>query len=163
MRVLFLNEHEHIGEFQICISVPWTLSYQYCLNLMKSLKLNCYLPKINCFVCFDESPLNTMKNAFYFILKALFVIKIFKVFVLIFWWCRKSGLIRAIRLISKFMTSQPGYIIITIHILPNISRSKGNQTMKFGQATEHHKENIFFQKPCRKWGRKTSSRRLFVF
>ena len=29
-------------------------------------------------VCFNESPLKMMKNAFYFILKALFVLKIFK-------------------------------------------------------------------------------------
>ena len=32
----------------------------------------------------------------------------------------------------KFMTPQPGQQTIAIHILPNISRSKGNQTMKFG-------------------------------
>ena len=31
------------------------------------------------------------------------------------------------------MTSQAGQQIITIHILPNISRTEGNQTMKFGQ------------------------------
>ena len=30
------------------------------------------------FICFIESPLKMMKNAFYFILKALFVLKIFK-------------------------------------------------------------------------------------
>ena len=41
--------------------------------------------------------------------------------------------IRKIRLISKFMASRPGYQTITILILPNISRSKGNQKMKFGQ------------------------------
>ena len=34
------------------------------------------------------------------------------------------------------MTSQTGQQIITIQILPNISRSKGNQTMKFGQLIE---------------------------
>ena len=43
----------------------------------------------------------------------------------------KSGLIRRIRLISKFVTSQPGKQTIAIHILFNISRSKGNQTMKW--------------------------------
>ena len=31
-----------------------------------------------CFICFNESPLKMMKNAFYFILKVLFVLKIFK-------------------------------------------------------------------------------------
>ena len=34
---------------------------------------------------------------------------------------------------SKFMTSQPGLQTIVIHMLPNISQRKGNQTMKFGQ------------------------------
>ena len=31
------------------------------------------------------------------------------------------------------MTSQPGKQIIAMHILPSISRSKGNHTMKFGK------------------------------
>ena len=34
------------------------------------------------------------------------------------------------------MTSQPGQHTIEIHILPNTSRSKGNQIMKFGQLIE---------------------------
>ena len=62
-----------------------------------------------------------------------------------FWSCRKNGLIRKIRLTSKFMTSQPGLQTIAIHILPNISQSKGNQTMKFGQFIEYKKINIFFK------------------
>ena len=41
------------------------------------------------------------------------------------------------------MTSQPGQQTIAIHILPNISRSKGNQAMKFGQVIEDNKANIF--------------------
>ena len=36
------------------------------------------------------------------------------------------------------MTSQPGQQTILIHILPNISRSKGNQTMKFGQSEKSY-------------------------
>ena len=43
------------------------------------------------------------------------------------------------------MTSQPSLKRITIHILPSISRSKGNQTMKFGQVIEYNKRNIFFK------------------
>ena len=35
--------------------------------------------KILVFICFNEIPLKMMKNAFYFILKVLFVIEIFKV------------------------------------------------------------------------------------
>ena len=41
------------------------------------------------------------------------------------------------------MTSQPDSQRITTHILLNISRIKGNQTMKFGQLIEHAKRNIF--------------------
>ena len=44
------------------------------------------------------------------------------------------------------MTSQPGLQTIAIHILPNISQSKGNQTMKYGQLIEYNKRNIFLQK-----------------
>ena len=44
------------------------------------------------------------------------------------------------------MTSQPGKHIIAIHILPNISRGKGNHTMKFGQLIEYNMGNIFLKK-----------------
>ena len=54
-------------------------------------------------------------------------------------------MIRMIRLISKFMTSQPGKQTIAIHILPNISISKANQTMKFGQLIECNMRNIFLE------------------
>ena len=40
------------------------------------------------------------------------------------------------------MTSQHGKQTIAIHILPNISRSKGNQTIKFRQLIEY---NILLQ------------------
>ena len=43
------------------------------------------------------------------------------------------------------MTSQPGYQTAAIHILPNISRRKGNQTIKLGSLIEYHKSNIFLQ------------------
>ena len=36
------------------------------------------------------------------------------------------------KLIPKFVTSQNGKQILTIHVLPNISRSKANQTMTCG-------------------------------
>ena len=44
------------------------------------------------------------------------------------------------------MTSQPDYQAIAIHILPNISRSKGIQTVKFCQLIEYNIRNIFFLK-----------------
>ena len=44
------------------------------------------------------------------------------------------------------MTSQPEKQTIAIHILPNISRSRGNQTMKFRQLIEYNTTNIFPEK-----------------
>ena len=59
--------------------------------------------------------------------KMLFNVKSFfrhqniKIFVLTFWWYRKNGLIRNIRLISNLMTSQPGQQTFTLYILAYIS------------------------------------------
>ena len=36
------------------------------------------------------------------------------------------------------MTSQPGLQTIAMHILPNFSQIKGNQTMKFGQLIKYN-------------------------
>ena len=41
------------------------------------------------------------------------------------------------------MMSGPGVQVIAIHISANISQSKGNQTMKFGELIEYNKINIF--------------------
>ena len=59
------------------------------------------------------------------------------------------------------MTSQPGKQTIAIHILPNISRSKGNQTMKFGQLIEYNMRNIFLEKSYTKCGGEIISRSFF--
>ena len=96
--------------------------------------------KKNCVICLTESP-----------------------FLSAFWSCRKNGLIRKIRLTSIFMAPQSGFQIIAIYILPNISQSKVNQTMKFGQIIEYNKRNIILKILCKKWGKETSSRPLFIF
>ena len=43
-------------------------------------------------------------------------------------------------------------------MLPNISRSKGNQTMKFGQLIEYNMRNIFLEKSYTEWSGETSPR-----
>ena len=58
------------------------------------------------------------------------------------------------------MTSQPGSQIIAIHILPNISRSKGNQMMKFGQLIEYNMRNISVEKSYIKCAGETIPRPL---
>ena len=42
-----------------------------------------------------------------------------------------------------------------MHILPNISRRKDNETMKFGQLMEYNMRNIFVEKSCTKCGAET--------
>ena len=44
------------------------------------------------------------------------------------------------------MTLQPEKHTIATHLLPNVSRSKGNQTMKFGQLIEYNMKDIFLGK-----------------
>ena len=44
-----------------------------------------------CFICFNENPLKMMKDAFYFVLKARFVPKIFNFFSCLFLPCRKKA------------------------------------------------------------------------
>ena len=39
-----------------------------------------------------------------------------------------------------------------MHILPNISRSKDNQTIKFGQLIEYNMRNTFAEKSYTKCG-----------
>ena len=76
---------------------------------------------------------------FYFMLKALFILEIFtSLFWLFGMW--KNGLIRKLQLISKFMTSQIGQ---QLFILPNISRNKDNQPMKFSQLIKYNVKNTF--------------------
>ena len=55
----------------------------------------------------------------------------------------QNGLIKKIRLISNFVTSQPG---------------KGNQTMKFGQLIQCKIKNIFLEKSCAICSGETSPR-----
>ena len=90
-------------------------------------------------------PFKNDEKCFLFDLKRYFHSQDTDIFVFNFWSCRKNGLIRQIRLISKFKTSQPGQQTITIHTLPNISQSKDNQTMTFTQVVEYIKRNIFLK------------------
>ena len=89
-----------------------------------------------------ENPLKMMKNILYFMLKTLFVLGIFTFFSCVF-VIQKNSSIRKLMLIAEFMASQIGQQIITRHILLNISISKDNQAMRFGQLIEYNLRNIF--------------------
>ena len=113
-----------------------------------------HFPK-NCYIYFNESPWKMMKSAFYFMVKALRSQEI-SIFVLTFWSYRKTAWSK-VNLKIYDITS---WLTTTIHILLNISRSQGNQAIKFGQLIEYNKINIFLENSCRKWGKQASSRPL---
>ena len=77
-------------------------------------------------------------------LKALFVLRIFKVLSWLFGhakkWLDKKGKIN-----FNIYDVTDWTEINTMRILPNISKSKGNQTMKFGLLMEYNTINIFLQ------------------
>ena len=54
------------------------------------------------------------------------------------------------------MASHPEKQAVPICILPYISRSKDNQTVRFGQQIEHNMRKIFFEKSYPKCGGETS-------
>ena len=56
------------------------------------------------------------------------------------------------------MTLQPGKQTIAIYTLPNTSRIKGNQTMKFGQLLEYDMRKTFLKKSWSKFCAETISR-----
>ena len=95
-RIILVNKYEL--NFLHCCNSKWALSY-FDKN---SLKSTADLQKKLSYLL-HWKPFKMMKNAFYFILKSIFVLKISK-----FLPWRKNDLIRKIMLISKFVTSQPG-------------------------------------------------------
>ena len=56
------------------------------------------------------------------------------------------------------MTSQLGQQAIVIHKVSNISRGKGNHTMKLGLLIECNMRNIFLEKSYTEFGGETSPR-----
>ena len=117
-----------------CCSFWTTLCFLWC-------KVRLPLSKKVVFICFNESTLKMMKNYFYFILKALFVLKILRYLNFCPDFLGHVGKLldrKAIRLTSNLMTSETGKQIIAIQIFPSILRSKNNQTIKYGQLIEYN-------------------------
>ena len=112
----------------------------------------------SCFYLLQWKPFKNDEKCFLFHAKSFFRSKDIQIFALTFWLCRKTAW-----LISKFMTLRTGQQIITMHILSNISRSKGNQTIKFGQLIECSMNSIFLEKLHTKCGGEPSQKSLFLF
>ena len=72
----------------------------------------------------------------------------------------KNGLIRKIRVSFEIYDVTTWLTNNLMHILPNISRSKANETMKFGQLIEYNLRNIFVEKSYTKCAAETIPRPL---
>ena len=125
--------------FMDIINESWHSLQIFGWNLKSDSRLT---KKGNFFICFNDSSSKMMKNVFYFVVKALFVLKVFKFLSWLFRhaektaWLERLGFFRHLwphSLVNKELQ----------HILLNISRIKRNQAIKFGQLTEHPKRNIF--------------------
>ena len=64
-------------------------------------------------------------------------------FVLIFWSYRKKRLDQKDNVNVRFHDVTAWLKATTIHLLPNISQIKGNQTMKFGYLIKNNQRNLF--------------------
>ena len=60
------------------------------INIWTNFKIGLSLQKI-CFICFNEIPLQMMNNAFYFILKVLFIFMTFEFLSWLFGYLGKSA------------------------------------------------------------------------
>ena len=58
------------------------------------------------------------------------------------------------------MSSEPRKQAIAIQILSNISRSKGNQALKFGQLIDYNMRNIYLKKSYTKMWQRNYSQTL---
>ena len=77
----YYHRHEIKGEEKDIIH-PLLILFSHALPskdfLPYSVKVGLSPAEKICFICFNKNPLKMMKNAFYFMLKALFILKIFK-------------------------------------------------------------------------------------
>ena len=71
--------------------LPWSLVATDDKSNMFALRVGLSLPKKIYVICFIESPLKMIENAFYFILKALFTPKIFNFFSWLFGHVEKTA------------------------------------------------------------------------
>ena len=99
-------------------------------------------------------PFQNDKNCFLFHLKSSFCSQDIWIFVVTFWSRSKTAWLEDkvnfnIYNVTAWLTNT---------ILPNISRSKGNQTMKFGQLIYYDMRNIFLKISYSKYGAETSPR-----
>ena len=106
----------------------------------------------------DESRLNMMKNIFYFMLKALFIVKILNILSWLFGQVGKR-LDKKAKVLWPYGQTNRSLQYACCALFQEV----GNQAVKFAQLIECNVRNIFLQKSYRRWGREASFRLIFVF
>ena len=103
------------------------------------------------FICFKERPLKIMKNVFYFMLKAPFVLEIFTFlsFLYSFVGKRLDKVNFKIYDVTDCIANNKTYIAQYL-------RSKFDQKIKFGHLIECKLRNTFLEKPYTKCGEEAS-------
>ena len=96
-------------------------------------------------------------------LKALFILKIFKCSAWLFVHVKEKQLDKKGKVNFKIYDVTGWQINNYKTHIAQYSRRKGNQPIKFGQLIEYKVKDIFSQKSSRKQGSETCSRPLFVF
>ena len=97
------SKHFSRGLSLCILYFPIFFCFRKCFNNFH-LKLGSNLLKKIVLFASLKSPLKMVKNAFYLMLKAFLFLRFYHYFLVMY----KNGLIRKIRLGSKFMPSQPG-------------------------------------------------------
>ena len=95
---------------------------------------------------------------FLFYLKSSFSSEDIEVFFFTFWSCLLHLFRKNDKVNFKFYEVTAWLSNIVRHILSNISRSKDNQTMKFGQLMEYKMRKVFLEKSYAKRDGETGPR-----
>ena len=98
------------------------------------------------------------RECFIFHAKSYFLSWDVYIFVLKFWFCRKTAWSESYHYFLNLRCHRLDKKSITKYILPNTPRNKGNQTMKFGQLIEYNMKNIFLEISCTKRSGEASPR-----
>ena len=72
------NVNKYVSDNEVCLIMHAKILSRLEWNHGSSFKVELSHSKKNFFICLNDSPSKLMKNTFYFIVKALFVLKIFK-------------------------------------------------------------------------------------
>ena len=88
LRLSSFTVHLLLNSFDVLLNNP--LIFALLFGITETITTDSRLPK-NFFICFNESPSKMMKNAFHYILQALFVLKILKFLSWLFGHAEKTA------------------------------------------------------------------------